>query len=250
MMGMGMGVGFSAPPPWTPAALGAALFLRSDLGVTTAAGKAATWGDQSGNARNATQAEAAKQLTYAASGGVNDLPYLLGAVGCAMALGGAAIADGAKTIWVVADITVPMRADDVYSFVSIKSATPNLCELLTVSYAGYQPWNYVRDNAGATVPLKGIASALDASPHATIITTTAAAISDWRLDAATPAVVDSGNGSRFTTDIASICGRIDAAGAVSCSWLGRIYEIGVRESELTAPEMALLRGYLLGRYGT
>lgn len=51
------------------------LWLRSDVGVTTSAGKVSSWADQSGNGRNATMATSARQPTLV-TGALNGLPVL------------------------------------------------------------------------------------------------------------------------------------------------------------------------------
>lgn len=77
-MGMGMGVGFgSVSPPWTPAALGAALvgWWEADS-VTLNGGNVAAMTDKSGGGHPFAQSVAGKQPTYNATGSPNGGPVV------------------------------------------------------------------------------------------------------------------------------------------------------------------------------
>jgi hypothetical protein len=70
VMGMGMGVGFSSPPPWTPAALGATVleWLEADYGVTVAGGFATNVTARGSAAKDLAQAAGGFQPAWVASG--------------------------------------------------------------------------------------------------------------------------------------------------------------------------------------
>lgn len=67
VMGMGMGVGFSSPPPWTPAALGP-VGRWSATDVLTSGAAVTAFVDLGSGGHNATQALAANQAQYSAAG--------------------------------------------------------------------------------------------------------------------------------------------------------------------------------------
>ncbi len=86
MMGMGMGVGFSSPPPWTPAALGADLWgYGLPSSIVDTGGKASQWTDLHTTAHHLVQADAAKRLAYVAAGNPQGGPCVRG--------------DGATNLW-------------------------------------------------------------------------------------------------------------------------------------------------------
>jgi hypothetical protein len=70
MMGMGMGVGFSSPPPWTPAALGATVleWLEADYGVTLAGGFVTNVTARGSAAKDLAQGTVVSQPAWVASG--------------------------------------------------------------------------------------------------------------------------------------------------------------------------------------
>lgn len=55
--------GFDFSASWTPASLTPSLWLRADLGVTTAGGSVSAWSDQSGSSNNAAQGTGGNQPT-------------------------------------------------------------------------------------------------------------------------------------------------------------------------------------------
>lgn len=69
--------GFQFGNLWTPAQISTELWLdAADASTITIATGVSQWNDKSGNARNATQATAAKQPTYSATG-LNNLPTII-----------------------------------------------------------------------------------------------------------------------------------------------------------------------------
>lgn len=63
-IGIGLGLGLtSTRRPWLPSALGSSLqlWVRADLGVTTASGRVVSWHDQSGKGRDFSQGTFSKQ---------------------------------------------------------------------------------------------------------------------------------------------------------------------------------------------
>jgi hypothetical protein len=88
---------------WSPTALSPALWLRSDLGITTSSNKVSQWNDQSSNHNNCMQSNTNYQPAYHSSGGQNNRPYLQGATGCFLSSTTNVLPFGTtRTVWIVA----------------------------------------------------------------------------------------------------------------------------------------------------
>lgn len=68
-LGIGLGLTKRDLPPFSPADLRPALWLRADLGITLNSGNVSAWADQSGNGRHLTQGTMGAQPAYATTGG-------------------------------------------------------------------------------------------------------------------------------------------------------------------------------------
>jgi hypothetical protein len=166
-----------------------------------------------------------------------------------MEIGGAAFADGDKTVWIVFQANSNPGATTARSLLSLKSGTPLFCELLQTNIVGYQPSVFGVDVVAAPAMEKGIADALDTNAHSYIITATGSAVASWHLEATSKAIVDGGNVGRTLTDLSSIGGRMSSLGAITLGTDIDYYEIGVMGSVIGAADLANLRAYLSSRYG-
>lgn len=248
LIGVGAGFGGTADAAWSPLDLsGIEMFLRSDLDITLNGSYVSAWDDQTANGHDATQATEAAQPVYSASGGVNNLPYLTGTAAKALEVA-VDFPEGAKTIWWVIDFTTDPTPDTFYSPITTKSATPLFCENLVGDYTGYDPYLARFDFVAADANARGIDDVVTTGVHWLVIRNGSGSITSFHLDSTNKSHAETGPVGRSATDKASILGRVDTSGTVTFGTVGRIYEIGVVDGEISAGDLASLQSYLAARY--
>ncbi len=226
---------------------GCHVWLRSDLGITTASGALSVWANQGtvGNAGDATQTSAPARPTYSVSGGLNGRARISFSVSY---LDWAYARSGAKTIMVVLKLTsAPGTGSTVYEIYNPASA---LAAEMLIDLGGYQPVSLIDDWAsGFNTGLVGIADALGTSAGHVLTHTfdgVAQLSSSYTasLDGATKTVVDSGTyGSPAAAS--HIGGRFPSG---TFLFTGDLYEILVYNRVLPVSERDQVNSYLKERY--
>jgi hypothetical protein len=239
MMGMGMGVGFSSPPPWTPAALGAVVEARweSDAGITLTSGRVSGWNDLANAHHWAQEVAANRPVVEDAVFGTSMGMRFTAASGEFLSLAGAAAIAGvtAAHVFVIVKTTV--------------DPTVALCDGIwrfgqdDISYYPFNGTGIIYDNFGTSVRKTSVDPPLSvASARCYEVVSTA---SEWtnRLDGA----------ELYTTAVNSVAwaatqnlGGDSGAGVWFDGWIGALI---ICNAKLTGSDLTNMRGYLAGKYG-
>lgn len=236
-------------PPFLPTSIsGCVLWLKSDLGITTAAGKVSAWADQSGAGivPSYTQALAGSQPVYTANGGPNNVPYLTGALGTILSSGTTLLTAPGRTI-----VCAGKGYNDGFGTAPLGTVFTNktAAQLYTVQCIYTGGHRYLYSDASAV-------NIEDASlPNATLFN---------------PFVLDfnsNGNGSALNvflnggTVLPTTGGTVQNEGGAAGSsvmgradnglqgWLGDMFEIIAYNRVLSGAELSLVRAGVARRYG-
>jgi len=227
------------------------LWLRSDLGITLNGSNVSAWADQSGNGRDFTQAVAIAQPGYNASSGANGTPALT-------FNGTTQNLDGAGFGFNTTGALIIVFKNDAASVVGTANAIfeasngSNAIDFEVINFAGYTVYNFGLNYSSGN--LVGISDAFQNSLfEAWIVNNTGSAVGlpgahTADVSGATKTPIASGapvSPASFGNK-SGIGYRIDILGGF---WQGRICEIIVTSSNLSAGDQTLVRAYLNLRYG-
>ena len=237
---LGQGIGVN-DRPWTPANISTALWLdAADAStITLNGGNVSQWNDKSGNARNATQATAANQPAYTASG-LNGKPVLTWDGGNDV-LNTASALNHPVSIYSVAQLSG--ATNSTRGIVGSGSQSYSLGTLSSspAATSAYALWNPFL-NGGAYIN-----NTATTDPVVLGSTTVSNVENTWNT------YVNGSNAGQAIWDTGTPAApgfiRIGYSGVGSEYWLGTIAEVVITSTTLSTTDRQKLEGYLAWKWG-
>lgn len=222
------------------------LWLKSDLAVSTSGSNVTQWTDVSGNNMNATQSVSANRPTLAASA-INGLPAInfSGSSQFLNLPSGFSNFTSGATIFLVTQPNTVTASDVFFDFATTASSNNNIIAATVAAAAGSVSYNAFNGSTGGTIT----------SPTGVLVANTPSLLEFTQNTSTTAAIYNNGvqvvQGSVQT--IPNITRGFNAIGensTFSTGFLhGKIAEILVYNTQLSASDRADVEGYLFARYG-
>jgi len=219
---------------------GLSLWLRSDLGISTVSGLVASWADQSPMGNGCSQATAALRPTYNPSGGLKNLPYLVGGAGPVMLSSTTNVvpSDHDRTVWIVMTVGTG-NPSGLFEF---KLASP-YCAL------------YIEDQVSGPAYIYSDGVTLSINQTNKLVNVGESHLLEYDLSTTSNvALYIDGNictldhASNMPTEAGGSAGYQVLASYVP--FLGNFYEVIVIDHLATVFERALVNAYVQARYGS
>lgn len=236
---------------WTPKDLSPAMWLRADQGITLNGTKVSAWADLSGNGRNASQATAANQATFEATG-FNGNPSLLFAAAQWLQTAAVNMTGTAQlSLAVIGQLT--STSVDSYFFGSDTSYTNffGLAAGIPPGATGRIFFTDTKGNVGISQAGNSTTSAANTNRNVLVSTvnrsrTTGEATLSINNTAQTNNLTSNANN---TNNFANAALTVGAAWANTVPLSGRIAEVIFLTREITSAEATQIYTYAKARYG-